>query len=428
MDDKPLPVLTSNSPQFLTGPVAMQVREPLSELKCRIETTFESVENLRAIWDEAVIRLGGTIYMSFDWARIWWEFYGGGKELRIFLFTAGEEVVGIVPLYIDCLGRWPIRFRVARLVGANIPPKVFDPPMNESWAEEMFGSVLAQLFEKDGCDLLSFGPVSVLHQATEQLPQACAAKAQFVVAPEIVTDGVHSIFWLPKSMEQYFEGLSKNERKNRRKYELRLLNKECPAKVEVVSDPGAVEKQFEEFVAQHTLHWREQGKPGHFGSWPKATEFNRALVKAHGRLGRMRFIRILAGDKVVSNQYTFAFGKSYVWELPARAVGQEWERFSLGPTGIVTMIGVAIGEGKSRLEGGLAHYEYKLRLGAKEHSVRRVRVVANRFGSRMRVLLFSTLRLCLLYGYHKIWYRRITPHLPAAFRKPQWNLWLRFDF
>jgi len=400
----------------------------MGELDCRIETSFENLDKLRPIWDEAVVRMGGTIYMSYDWCRIWWEFYGAGKQLRVFVFSAGEAVVGIVPLYIDSLGFWPVRFKVARLVGANIPPKVFDPPIQESWAGAVFERILEQLFGVDRCDLLSYGPVSELHKQAGQIPEACSTKQARVSAAIICDDGVHSIFWLPPNLEQYFEGLSKNERKNRRKYELRLLGKEYAAKVEVVSDPGKVEREFEEFVAQHTDHWRAQGKSGHFGAWPRATEFNRALVLAHGRLGRMRFVRILANDQVVANQYSFAFGDSYFWELPARAVGQEWERFSLGPTGIVTMIEAAIKEGKTRLEGGLAHYDYKVRLGAKEYEVNRVRVIANRGGSRACMILYNAIRLCLLYAYHKIWYRRITPRLTPLFRKPQWIFWLRLDF
>ncbi len=400
----------------------------MEELQCRLECSFEKLDPMRSIWDEATARLAGSIYMSYDWCLNWWEFYGRGKELRIFIFSAAGRVVGILPLYIDSIGFRPVRFKVARLVGANIPPKVFDPPIDQAWAGPIFEQILTRLFEADRCDLLSFGPVSELHKAAEKLAEASCAKTGLVTPADLRADGVHSIFWLPTSMADYFESLSKNERKNRRKYELRLLNKEHATRVDVLSDPGKVEKEFENFVTQHTLHWQAQGKTGHFGAWPKALEFNRALVKTHGKLGRMRFIRILADGQTVANQYTFAFGNSYFWELPSRIVGGEWEKFSLGPTGIVTMIDEAIKEGEKRLEGGLAHYEYKIRLGAKEYAVRRVRVIANRAGSRMRVKLYNALRLCLLYGYHKIWYRRITPHLPALFRKPQWMFWLRLDF
>ena len=398
----------------------------MDSLEVRVERNYEVLDGLCQEWDEAVIQLGGSIYMSYDWSRTWWEFYGAGKELRIFLFYAEHRFVGIVPIYIDRMGFGPIGCSIARLVGANIPPKVFDPPIHKNFAGLILENILEQLFEKDACDVLSLGPLSELHEATETL-QSRAQNSDHV-RKCCVVQGVHSVFWLPRNMEEYYHALSKNERKNRRKYELRTLKKEFDTRVEVISEPDRMEQEFEDFVLQHTLHWNVQGMPGHFRAWPKATEYNRALVNVQAKLGRVRFIRILANNQVIANQYVFAFGNSYVWELPARDVGKQWDRFSLGPTGIVTMINAAIKEGKSRLEGGLAHYDYKLRLNAKEYATLTIRMVRNRLSSRIRLVLCNVCRFCLLVGYHKIWYRRIRPRIPIFQRKPQWSLWLRLDF
>jgi hypothetical protein len=186
--------------------------------------------------------------------------------------------------------------------------------------------------------------------------------------------------------------------------------------------------EFERFVPQHTAQWGCQGKPGHFGAWPDALEFNRALVQAQCKLGRTRFIRILVDNQVISSQYAFAFGDSYFWELPARATGDQWERFSLGPTGIVTMIAAGITEGRKRIEGGLAHYDYKLRLNAREHATRTFRLISARARSRVASRVLNLWRLSFLLGYHKIWYRRVAPHLPRRFWGPQWKSWLKLDF
>jgi CelD/BcsL family acetyltransferase involved in cellulose biosynthesis len=420
----------TSSPRIATLPGEKLAPQEVSPpgLRCELERSFDGLDGLRTVWDEATIRLGGSVYMSFDWCRTWWKFYGAGKALRIFVFSVGEKVVGILPLYIDTLGFWPFQFKVVRLVGANIPPKVFDPPMDAAWAEAMFKHILDQLFEQDRCDLLSFGPVSELHESSVKLKGASAAKTHLVGPAHAVLDGVHSVFWLPRSMEEYFESLSKNERKNRRKYELRTLRKEHEVRVEVLQNSPEVEAEYAQFAAQHAAQWKFEGKPGHFGSWPEAGAYNEALVKSLAPFGRVRFLRILADGEIICRQYIFAFGESYVWELPARSVGPHWERFSLGPTGIVTMIEAAIREGKTRIEGGLAHYDYKVRLGAREHAVSRVRVVARRTMSRLRMLLFGGFQLLLLYGYHKIWYARIRPRFFPRWHAPQWTLWVRLDF
>jgi hypothetical protein len=82
----------------------------------------------------------------------------------------------------------------------------------------------------------------------------------------------------------------------------------------------------------------------------------------------------------------------------------------------------------SRVEGGLAHYEYKVRLGAREYSTLTFRILGAKPMARARFALFSFLRSCCSYVYHKLWYRRIMPRLPRTFWRPQSARWLRIDF
>ena len=96
--------------------------------------------------------------------------------------------------------------------------------------------------------------------------------------------------------------------------------------------------------------------------------------------------------------------------------------------GAITTVEAAIQEHKRRLGGGIGHYEYKVKLGAQEHKLLRTQILANRLGSRLRLRVFTALRLGFLYGYHKIWYRRVAPNLPVSAHRPQWPLWLRLDF
>jgi CelD/BcsL family acetyltransferase involved in cellulose biosynthesis len=388
---------------------------------------FAGVEHLRAAWDDAVARTGGSVYMTYDWARLWWSFYGRSAALRLFVFSAGGRIVAILPLYIDTIGWGPLRLRVARLVGANIPPKVFSPPVPAWCAREVFEQALPALFARDRCDLLSLGPVSDEEHWKESVPGFCQSRPD-IVASCTAAKGVHSVFHLPADMEAYYASLSKNERKNRRKYELRLLGKEHDTRVDVIKEPAGASAEFERFAEQHRRQWLAEGKSGHFGAWPDALAFNRALVAAQAKAGRVRFIRIVADGEVVASQYTFAFAGRYYWELPARAIEPRWDRFSLGPSGIVTMLAQGIEEGVTRVEGGLAHYDYKVRLGAKEYATWTYRVVPAGSATRVRVALFSIARTALSLAYHKVWYRRVMPRLPRFLWRPQTRLWLALDF
>ena len=396
-----------------------------ARLVCRVETSFQ--DEYREIWDRAALRLGASIYMSYDWTRLWWQFYGSNHLLRVFIFTVENEVVGIVPVCIDCLRVWPLRFRVAKLVGSNIPPKVFNPPVHPEWAGAIFQRILRQLFQEDACDLLSFGPVSALYPPSESLFKACKDESALISHARETSDTVHTIWELPHTLDEFYQSLSRNERKNR-KADFKKLEQEHGAKIEVLSSSPEAEAEFENFTRQHAAQWRREGKPGHFGAWPRALEYNRALVDAQAKLGRVRFVRIQSNSGTLASIYAFAFGGSYYCELPARSADPQWNRVSLGPAGIVAAIGAAIAEGMTRLEGGLAHYDYKLRLRATEHRASIVRVVGKKLRSRLSSRFFGGLRLCLLFSYHKLWYQRLAPRLSQERTRSQWPFWLRLDF
>jgi CelD/BcsL family acetyltransferase involved in cellulose biosynthesis len=407
-------------------------KEPVSHFKSaalsvRVETDFSDLESLRSAWDETVASLGSPIYLSFDWLATWWEFYGAGKDLRLFLFYREGVLAGVVPLYIDRIGFGPIKVSVARLVGANIPPKAFNPPIPPDLAEPVLKAVLAHLFQQDRCDVLSFGPISDEPNLTPALIAAASAARQLVGEVQTRLEGVQSVFFLPGSLDEFFEAMDKDERK-KRKYELRVLRRDPAVREDVLADPDLAGAELEDFARLHAGQWQARGKLGHFGSWPRGLDFHRALAVVMARAGRLRFVRILAGPQVISSQYAFVFGNAYFWELPARLVDQKWQRASLGPAGFFALVDAAIKEGKNRVEGGMAHYEYKQKLNAREFPTQILRFVSRNAVSRLRVRLFLTLRACLLWLYFKLWYARVSPKLPARFRKPLWPFWLRLDF
>lgn len=395
-------------------------------ISCDLYTDLDGMDRLRDAWDDAVLRTSGSIYMTFDWVSVWWRFYGKAAALRVFVFTLDGRIVALLPMYVDTIGWGPLGLRVARIVGANIPPKVFNPPVPEAYASVAIAEVLTHLFVRDRCDVVSFGPVSDTEHWRDTLrawPEGSA-----LVARSETTAEVHSTYHLPADMDAYYGSLRQSERKNRRKYELRLLEKEFDTRVEVISAAESVPEAFERFAEQHREQWRAEGRTGHFGAWPAALDFNRALVKAHASRGRVRFIRIVAGESVVAEEYAFVMGDRYYAELTARAVESQWDRFSLGPTSTVRMLAHAIAEGMTRVESGLGHYDYKVRLGAQEHAALTCRLVSSRLGSRLRVALFSAVRDGLRLAYLKVWYRRIVPRLPPSLWRPQLRFWLRLDF
>jgi hypothetical protein len=230
-------------------------------------------------------------------------------------------------------------------------------------------------------------------------------------------------------MEEFMAPFGKSRTKYRGRYELRPVKKVYPnALTDVISGGDSLENEFYRFATQHAQQWEAEGKPGHFGDWPDGLSYNRDLVEAHGALGRMRFTRIRVEDRVIASQYIFSFGGCYYWELPSREIAPEYSDFRLGSTASLTMIGTAITEGITRIEAGLGHYPYKLELGAKEHPVVVFQIHKTTFLSQVRKSISDLIKQFVAYGYNRIWYRRIQPHLPKSYRSHQWKICLRFDY
>src|SRR5579862_8234435 len=232
----------------------------------KLETEFPTDEKLAQQWDRLAVETEAPVYMSFDWLRLWWQFYGRNCQLRLFLFSAGDALVGVLPVYLTWVGFSPFKVKVARLVGANIPPKVFNPPVMEAWSYDIWSTVLRHLFERDRCDVVSLGPVSETYKGLPSLKETAFNGRLSGVEAALSDRDVHTVYHLPKNSEEFFATLDSKERKVRRK-KLRDLEAKGPLRVEVLKDPVSVEREFGNFVRQHTTQWEAEGRPGHFHAW-----------------------------------------------------------------------------------------------------------------------------------------------------------------
>ena len=324
-----------------------------------------SVTDLQAQWDAAVLEFDAPIYMTYDWVQLWWECYGRDRQLRLFLFWRRDKLIAILPVYLETFGFACCKTIVARLVGANIPPKTFNPPVEPELAFEVFSKFLRHLFVADRCNLLSLGPVSKQWSAEGAWQSACETSPDIISSPTYHPRDVQTVFRLPPTFEDYLSGLSGSERKNRLK-RVRHLEKEHTVTVDIVTDQLSTVPEFEAFTKQHATQWRAIGKGGHFEAWPRAEEFNRLLVARQSELGRVRFFRMLVDGQVVVSRYTFLLGSTVYSELPARAIGEPWDRLGIGAISLLKFNQQLIGSGVENVDSGLGGYEHKTQLGGEE--------------------------------------------------------------
>ena len=386
--------------------------------------SFEAAEAIAPEWDDLVARLEGSLYMSFSWCRVWWSHYGQGRELRLMAVRAGEELVGVLPMFVERLGAVIGRARVSKLVGSDSTLAIVDPPLQADAAAEALRMAMDKLFRDDRCDLVHFGPCS----DETQVAAIRTSVADLGDEARMIRDresGSSTIFEMPEGFEAYLRSLSKNQRSNYRR-NLNKLNAAFDFTVDVVRDAQTVEHEFDAFVEMHQAQWNEVNKLGHFGDWPASREFTRDLVQTLAPRDGVRLIRLSADEQVVSYYFCFQLDETVYWRLPARLTG-DWDQFAVGRVGLLKMMEVAAAEGATTIEAGNGRYEYKDKLNAQtlplySLSVRR-RGVTAAWRARVTLALGDALHL----AYYRVWYQRIAPRVGFR-RRPLWRSWIRRRF
>ena len=393
-----------------------------TDITCSIYSSFVEIADMQEEWDSFVESVKGDIYLTFDWCRVWWECYGKDRCLEIHLFHKNDRLIGIIPLFYEKQWIGPFWLKIAKMVGSDFTMSMVNPPVRMDFAMAIFHCIIDSLIKKKGCDAIWFGPIGGKYNALQPLREAIQGHSGVT----LIRDNVRSpytTFVLPKTFEDYIQSLDKRQRGNLRR-DLNLMNRSFQITQDIVQDEKMLISEFEEFIRMHNEQWKAEGKLGHFHDWPLGTEFNAKLVIEQAKQGRLKLIRLLADGRVVSYQLCYAFGNQWYWRLPARLVGSDWDKYALGRIGLIKEIEMAIAEGVQEIEAGAGHYDYKIKLGGKEHPLYTILLVRNELLCRLRVFLFLRLSMLLHLCYYRIWFNRLAPKLSFK-RRPLWKLWIR---
>src|SRR5690348_2794015 len=126
--------------------------EPIAEptrLTVELVDTFDRALRNAASWDALLRQYGVDLYMSFEWCRIWWKHYGGHRPLQIFFFWAENELVGVVPMFIDSIGIGPTSVRVAKMVGCDSALTLSSLLVDPRWRAHAVREIVQECITQD---------------------------------------------------------------------------------------------------------------------------------------------------------------------------------------------------------------------------------------------------------------------------------------
>ena len=393
-----------------------------NSLEVTVETSFLQLELIREEWDEFVVSVDGGIYFSYDWCKIWWDHYAYKRKMKVFLFRDNGKLVGILPMIIDRIWVGIIRVTLAKLLGSDSTLSVFNLPVQEDYAERVFGLLCGDLCKSENVDLIWFGKIS----GDNNLLDSLRKDSRNLTNMRVVYDAkgeYHTVLNLPESYDKYLANISKSQRKKFRQG-VNRLKKNFDFEF-LVSKPASALDSFREFCILHEKQWHCKKKLGHFGDWPKSVRFHEALVKTFAQKNLVRIAKISVDKEDIVFKYCLNFGKVTHWLLPARHPGKEWSRFRLGQVMFFHMVEDAINENYTTIDDGQGQYAYKLKFGARERPLQSVLLQKNSFMASVKGQLFLGFSKFLNKVYYRLWFHRLMPCLPIVFRRPLWTLWIR---
>lgn len=394
-------------------------------MQVEIVESFEDLKDIQEVWDSFIEDVCNDIFMTFDWCRVWWKYYGHNRNLKVFVFRSDNEIVGIIPLFIEKIWLGPLSVKVVKIVGSDFTLAQFSLPIRRVFLNKVVAG-LAENLKSLNWDIIHLGPIAGIYDNYVELKESL--KLSFAPYAEIESNEtqVQTYFEIESDWQSQLSLLSKNTRKNIKKNDKALLQI-CEHKGALVSSCAETEEcidAFEGFVELHQKHWNDLGKLGHFGDWPCSYEFHKEMAQDQSRHERLRMMVTKTGNEILGYEYAYKLGNKYFAILNSRLAPGILKGASLGISMVCEQIKMAIEEGVESIDAMRGHYDYKLRLGGVLYPIHSVFVTRKGFYRSLKVNLFRLLSSLYHICYYKIWFNRVSPKIFKQ-RRPLSRFWIR---
>ncbi len=393
------------------------------EIHVDVFDNFDELAPIQQEWDNFVESVGAEIFLTYDWCRVWWKYYGKNRSLRIFVFRYEGALVGIIPLFLEKIWLGPISVRVVKIVGSDFTIAQFSLPIHNKHIKEVIQKFYELVSSEHNWDIIHIGPIAGLYATCGELKDTFSeffGNSNYV---SIANKSVQTYFELSSSWDEQVSKLRKKEReKFRRNY--RKIKSGNLSLSSCFSTEKDFEDVFRDFVEMHQYHWQKLDRGGHFCDWPDAICFHREVAEAQLKHNRLRLFKVSLCNLPVGYQYGYKFGDKYFSLLGARSDDSNLSQFSLGKILFAEQSKHAIAENAQYIDSMQGRYEHKLRFGGQLFPVKSIYIYPVRLGMLLRLFIFRALARLLDVCYYKIWFCRIAPILPFK-RKALWKIWIR---
>ena len=324
-------------------------------LVIEIGTDEAFFDALREDWEELERACcNRSLFMSWQWQRLWWTHYGAGRQLCIFVARDENRLLGVLPMYQDIWRSGPVSLRRLRTIGSggDTAPDDLDPLLDPGHAQGIaveFTRALTQASSR--WHIVSCPDLNPEALFTRALLTASATAPRTLLRQStraIVCDS------LPGNWEDYVHDLGAHRRKSLR----RKVRKFEGDGGEVIWHRGtqAVDAGFDDLAMLHKMRWAGRSAEYAFSS-DQYLSFHRALMHRLDELGALRLMQLRVQGRAIAMRYGYRLGDTF-YDLQS-GFDPEFADYSPGELCISYCIEHAIGEGCSRFDMLRGDYEHK---------------------------------------------------------------------
>lgn len=300
-----------------------------------------------------------SVFVSWDWMRPWWNYYGKGQLLRLLAAYKDEQLVGILPLWVQRKTSGALAPRLLRFVGTggDTAPDYLGPVYDRAHAKEIAARfaehILTHIAE---WDVLLLSDLREDEPLGDALRRACAARGlptSSQVSAEI------AFITLPKTWDDYLAGVSRD-----RRYTIRNTRRKAEANYGVrfftETDPQRLDGLFDRLVELHTSRWHARGE-AHAFSTPEYVGFHRDAVQSCAQRGWVRFYGLEVSGRPIAMFYCYQF-RNRIFYFQA-GFDPAFEKMRPGLVLIGHSVEHAIGSGMEVFDFLRGEHEYKNQWG-----------------------------------------------------------------
>jgi CelD/BcsL family acetyltransferase involved in cellulose biosynthesis len=250
-----------------------------------------------------------SVFLTAEWLRAWAEVVRPARPLVLLARDAGGTLAGAAAFYTaEARLAGTIRYRTLRVMGDHPTGADYPDWLLARGVEGEAAAALARALAGAASewDCLWMPRLSGWSGARERLHAACAAAGFYWHERETP----FSALLLPASMEEYRRALSRENRRDLRRDETKILAR--PG-VEIVRCRSAEEVGpfLDALFDLHARRWRLRGEPGSFERHPRQAEFYRRFAPVAFARGWLRLYGLRDAGELKAVQIGYAYGGSY---------------------------------------------------------------------------------------------------------------------